>query len=210
MPETTFGSNHSLCTIDKRGAKPVPGPLAGLELLVAAAELEDQLLAFRHWLRHNFAQRNVTMIPIMKGGNVFFGDVFLNPRAEFASLTWSYVTAQSGGAAKRVEDVKVDTQYLKHSDVENRHCIVLDDVFDSGFTAEAVMAAIVAKGTPASLSFFTVVEKHRPRTCAVRPTKSLFLIDDVWVCGYGLDGGNEHYRHLRVICKVQKPERKLM
>jgi hypoxanthine phosphoribosyltransferase len=204
MPQSPSDATDTLVTSDKRGATHSPGPNPGLQLIVSNAELEEKVREFRHWLRHQFAQQDVTLIPVLKGGNIFFSDVFRNSGPAFSSLSWAHVTARSGGAAKRLEDVYVDAQYLKREDIDNRHCIVLDDVFDSGYTAEAVLNAIQALGSPASLSFFTVVEKDRPRTCLFRPTQSLFLIDNVWVCGYGLDGGSEQNRQLRMICQVKR------
>lgn len=79
-------------------------------------------------------------------------------------------------------------------DYENKHVLIVDDVFDSGRTLESVYLAI--KSTELALSVRSLVLVKKPEEChhdyvgskGYRPDYvGLQMVEDKWIYGYGMD-----------------------
>jgi hypoxanthine phosphoribosyltransferase len=91
------------------------------------------------------------------------------------------------------------------ADLEGRHVVILEDIFDTGNSLNFTYNHLLAKN-PASLRICTLLDKPERRNPAVtlQPDYTGFVIPNEFVVGYGLDY-NEHYRNLPYV-GVLKPE----
>lgn len=86
-------------------------------------------------------------------------------------------------------------------DVRDKQVLILDDVFDSGLTLNAVSEELKQAGARRILCAIAI-EKDIPRTIAFRPDFSLFRLGDGFLVGYGMDC-DEEYRNLPFIGLVE-------
>jgi hypoxanthine phosphoribosyltransferase len=68
--------------------------------------------------------------------------------------------------------------------------LVVDDIFDSGFSLHAVNDHL-RQQKPAWLRFCTLLEKPHSHQTDLRVDYVGFEVPDVWIIGYGLDLGGE-------------------
>jgi hypoxanthine phosphoribosyltransferase len=94
--------------------------------------------------------------------------------------------------------------WIKEDHIRDRHCLVVDDIFDQGNTAFEVCRWL-ERFEPASIELCCLLSKQKERAVTLRPKYCLFEIDDCWVVGYGLDGDHGKYRHLRYIAELPRP-----
>jgi hypoxanthine phosphoribosyltransferase len=91
------------------------------------------------------------------------------------------------------------------ANIEGRHVVILEDIFDTGTSLEFTVNHLKNK-KPASLKVCTFLDKPERRRpgITVKPEYVGYTIPNEFVVGYGLDY-NEHYRNLPYI-GVLKPE----
>ena len=90
-------------------------------------------------------------------------------------------------------------------DLEGRHVVILEDIFDTGNSLDFTYKHLLSK-KPASLKICTLLDKPERRNPNVTlvPDMVGFVVPNEFVVGYGLDY-NEHYRNLPYV-GVLKPE----
>ena len=71
-------------------------------------------------------------------------------------------------------------------EIQGKHILVIDDIFDTGETLAEVVSQIKKKN-PASLKSLVLLSKDVPHNTDYRPDIALFDIEDRFVVGYGLD-----------------------
>lgn len=89
--------------------------------------------------------------------------------------------------------------------IEGRHCIVVEDVVDTGLTLQYVMRALRSRA-PASVEACALLDRPQRRIADVPIRYRGFEIDDRFVVGYGLDHRGL-FRELPAIHLFDEPPR---
>ena len=91
------------------------------------------------------------------------------------------------------------------ADIEGRHVLILEDIFDTGNSLEFTVNHL-KKQNPASIKICTLLDKPERRRAGVTLKADYvgFTIPNAFVVGYGLDY-NEKYRNLPYV-GILKPE----
>ena len=74
----------------------------------------------------------------------------------------------------------------KERTVKGRDIILVDDIFDTGKTINAVKKALKTQGAK-SVTTVTLLDKVGSHPKTLKPDYSCFKIPTCWVVGYGLD-----------------------
>ena len=88
------------------------------------------------------------------------------------------------------------------SGFEGKHVLLIDDIFDTGRTAEAICQRLLRIGAQSILTCF-LLNKKVEKTTSIVPDFIGFDIEDAYVFGYGLDA-SEAMRNLPDIWKFEK------
>lgn len=86
-------------------------------------------------------------------------------------------------------------------DIDDRHCLIVEDIIDSGNTLKMTRDLLSARNT-ASLKVCTLLDKPSCRETDVAVDYIGFEIPDQFVVGYGLDYAQK-YRNLPYIASVE-------
>ena len=86
--------------------------------------------------------------------------------------------------------------------VKGRDIIIVEDIVDTGYTLEYI-CDYVNNMHPKSVVTCSLLDKKARRVVDVNPDYSGFVIDDLFVIGYGLDF-DQKYRNLPYIGVVEK------
>ena len=143
--------------------------------------------------------REVTLMMVLTGALVFVSDLIhqlaLPVRIEPVSVG-SYPGARTQPQASRF-------RLPPPENLEGRHVLIVDDIYDSGQTM-AVLTEAVRAARAASVRGCVLLRKDRP-DLETRPGEVHFVgmdIPDVFVVGYGLDF-DDLYRNLPDICVLK-------
>lgn len=110
---------------------------------------------------------------------------------DFMSAKSYYESTQSSGIVKITMDLK--------QDISGYNVFIIEDIIDTGRTLKDVVKLLNSRN-PASLKVIALLDKPSRRIVDFKADESLFVIDDLFVIGYGLDY-NEKYRNLPYIAE---------
>lgn len=137
---------------------------------------------------------DLVLVCILTGAVYFFTDL---SRSIPLQHRFGFVEASSYRDGIRVSDGNVDVRIPPRLTLEGADVIVVEDIIDTGYTLDKVVAALQAQN-PKSLAVCALLDKKERRLVDV-PVKYVgFEIPDEFVFGYGVDI-DESYRNLRYI-----------
>lgn len=161
--------------------------------LFSAEMIADAVKNLAAEIDHNFDDRRLVVLTVLKGAAIFSSDLVRAMRTE---TELSYITASSysdgftPGESLRLEG-GIDL------DVAGRDVLIVDDIIDTGRTL-AELASLVEKGEPRSVSTVALISKTSRRTADREATYHGLQIGEEFIYGYGLDW-DERFRDLPFI-----------
>jgi hypoxanthine phosphoribosyltransferase len=136
------------------------------------------------------------VIGVLKGALLFLADLIRS--IECADpLQLEFVRLASYGAATESSG-HVQTPYLDLPNLYHRNILVVEDIIDSGRTAQFFMEYLRAQFDPKTLKLAALLDKPSRRVVPIDPDFTGFQIDDLFVVGYGLDYA-EQFRELPLL-----------
>lgn len=125
---------------------------------------------------------NPLVLTVMQGGLIFSGHMLT--RLSFP-LEVDYVHA----SRYRGEREGGGLRWLARpaSSLEGRHVLLLDDIFDQGFTLEAIAEDCMTQGAASVRSSVLLSKRHERPMANYQPEYSALEVDDWYVYGFGMD-----------------------
>ena len=140
-----------------------------------------------------YGDEEVVFVCALKGA-VFFACDLLKKYPGDARI--EFLKASSYQGKKSTGKVSLNLSVSKEN-IENRHVVIIEDIVDTGNTL-VFLNNYLCNMNPRSLVTCALLDKKIKRVMDVDPTYSGFVIDDLFVIGYGLDYDGK-YRNLPYI-----------
>lgn len=160
------------------------------EVLVSEENLEKKVIELADKITKDFAGKNLVVIGVLKGANVFVADLIRKiniPIAlDFMAISSYGSSTESSGVVKILKDLD--------EDIEGRHVLVVEDIIDTGLTLSYLTENLKSRGAK-SIDICTLLDKPDRRKAHIDVKYKGFDIPDEFVVGYGIDF-NEKYRNL--------------
>lgn len=170
------------------------------KILLSEQQIQARIQELGEVLTKEYADKNPVIVGVLKGVVVFYADMIRHIQVpcqmDFMWLS-SYAGTDSTGKMLVRQDVTAD--------IEGRHVLILEDIFDTGNSLEFTVNHL-KKQNPASIKICTLLDKPERRRAGVTLKADYvgFTIPNAFVVGYGLDY-NEKYRNLPYV-GILKPE----
>jgi hypoxanthine phosphoribosyltransferase len=138
------------------------------------------------------ATEPLVAVGVLKGSVFFLCDLLKQVRVP---LALDFLQTSSYGAGTTPGEVRV----LKDVDLplRGRDVLLVEDIVDTGYTLQTLLALLRFRGAR-SVRLCALLDKRAARRVDVPIDYCGFVIEDVFVVGYGLDAG-ERYRNLPYI-----------
>lgn len=150
-------------------------------------------------LTEDYQDKNPVVVGILRGAAPFMIDLIramdCYMEIDFMAVSSYGDDTESSGTVKIIKDLDTD--------VTDRHVLIVEDIIDSGRTAQALRKLFAAKNT-ASIKICSLLDKPERREVEAQADYVGIDTPNKFVVGYGLDF-RQQYRNLPYI-GVLKPE----
>ena len=164
-------------------------------VLLTEAQLQKRVREMAAEISRDYADKNPTMVCILKGAIMFYTDLLRNMPIP---LSMDFMAVSSYGN-KTKSSGEVEIRKDLSTSIEGKHVIIVEDIVDSGFTLSYLTRMLASRGA-ASIKLATLLDKPSRRAPGItlKSDFSGFEVGDEFVVGYGLDYA-EFYRNLPYI-----------
>ena len=168
------------------------------DILISHAQIEAKIKEIARQIAGKYRGKNLLILAVLNGSILLASDLLRALWQEgLTDVTLDTVCITSYGRGREaiqkpelLKDVRLD--------IAERHVLVVEDIIDTGETL-AFLLGLLQKRHPASLKMFTLLSKPSRRKTQIEAEYTGFVIDDLWVEGYGLDTDGK-YRGNPNIC----------
>ena len=170
------------------------------EVLLTEEQIKARIAELGEELSREYAGKNPVVVGVLKGVVVFYADMIRQLTVP-CQMDFMWVSSYKGANSTGTMQVRQDIV----SDIEGRHVLILEDIFDTGNSLDFIVKHLQARN-PASLKICTLLDKPERRNPNITLEADWvgFTIPNEFVVGYGLDY-DEYYRNLPFV-GVLKPE----
>ncbi|EPX62365.1 Hypoxanthine-guanine phosphoribosyltransferase [Cystobacter fuscus DSM 2262] len=144
-------------------------------------------------ITRDYQGKELTLVCVLKGSAFFAMDL---ARYVDLPLTIEFLGVSSyQGGTETTGEVRITTDVSKP--MAGKHLLIIEDIIDTGLTMSFLLENLNARH-PASVKVCTLLEKPSRARAKIPIDYKGFVVDDVFVVGYGLDYA-ERYRNLPFI-----------
>ena len=169
------------------------------KILVTTEQINDAVARLGQELTAEYRDKNPLVIGVLRGAAPFMIDLIramdCYMEIDFMAISSYGDDTESSGTVKIIKDLDTD--------VTDRHVLIVEDIIDSGRTAQALRKLFAAKNA-ASVKICSLLDKTERREVDVQADYVGINTPNEFVVGYGLDF-RQQYRNLPYI-GVLKPE----
>ena len=170
------------------------------QILLSEEQIQNRIRELGEILTAEYADKNPVIVGVLKGVVVFYADMIRQIKVP-CQMDFMWLSSYSGANSTGKMLVRQDVT----ADIQGRHVLILEDIFDTGSSLELTVNHLKEKH-PASIKICTLLDKPERRREGVTLQADYvgFTIPNAFVVGYGLDY-NEKYRNLPYV-GILKPE----
>lgn len=169
------------------------------KILVTTEQINDAVARLGQELTAEYRDKNPLVIGVLRGAAPFMIDLIramdCYMEIDFMAVSSYGDDTESSGTVKIIKDLDTD--------VTDRHVLIVEDIIDSGRTAQALRKLFATKNA-ASVKICSLLDKPERREVEARADYIGIDTPNEFVVGYGLDF-RQQYRNLPYI-GVLKPE----
>ena len=141
---------------------------------------------------------SLTVIGILKGCFIFLSDLLREIRTPVDNVEFLRMSSYGPNTVSSGDPERLDE--LPNLVVEGRHLLVVEDIIDTGLTADKVRQYLMEKN-PESLRLCCLLDKPERRRINVDVNYIGATVPDLFLVGYGLDL-DQRFRHLADIYSI--------
>ncbi len=169
-----------------------------IKKLYTQKEINNRIKDISNELYKQYKDEEVVFICTLKGAVFFACDLLKNFKGD-GRIEFLRVSSYEGESSTGKISLKLPLDAEK---VYDKHVVIVEDIVDTGYTLEFI-CDYVNNMHPKSVVTCSLLDKKARRVVDINPDYSGFVIDDLFVIGYGLDY-DQKYRNLPYIGVVEK------
>ncbi|UTW45962.1 hypoxanthine-guanine phosphoribosyltransferase [bacterium SCSIO 12696] len=150
--------------------------------LSSGEEVDSAIERIASDITEKLADTNPIVICVLNGGVVFTGQLLTLLRFPL-ELDYLHATRYRG------ETIGSDINWLARpqQDMKDRTVLILDDIFDEGFTLQSIVEHCKAEGAEAVHTAVLVEKRHDRERADIRPDFVGLTTSDLYLFGSGMD-----------------------
>lgn len=140
-------------------------------------------------INEDYKGESLYLVGTLRGALVWMADIMKEITLD-TEIDFIVASSYSGTDSTGVVTIKKDIE----GDVTGKNVIIVEDIVDTGTTLSKLLGYFRGKGAK-SVEICSMLSKPSRRKAPVEPKYNGFVIDDLFVIGYGLDY-DQRFRNL--------------
>ena len=167
-------------------------PNAGLRQVISADQIQKRVRELGRQISDDYRGQTVIALGILENSFLFMADLV---RAIDVPIVCSFIKptlqAEQAGRISAVLEILFSHELA----IAGKHVLLVEGLVHSGVTSEFLMSDLRGRGA-ASVKLVTLLDRQSARRVPLQPDYFGFLVDDAFLCGYGLGSPEQTGRNL--------------
>ena len=156
-------------------------PNAGLRQVISADQIQKRVRELGRQISDDYRGETMIALGILENSFLFMADLV---RAVDVPLICSFIKP-SYKQSQQGESAVLEILFSHELAIAGKHVLLVEGLVHSGVTSEFLMNDLRARGA-ASVKLVTLLDRQSARRVPLQPDYFGFLVDDTFLCGYGL------------------------
>jgi hypoxanthine phosphoribosyltransferase len=178
------------------------GPRAeSLRQVIAAEQIQKRVKELARHISDDYRGQTIQALAVLENGFMFMADLV---RALDVPVVCQFIKPKYTKQAGSHTDV-MEIFFSHEPDIRGQHILLVEGLVHSGVTSEFLMNDLRARGA-ASVKLVTLLDRQSARRVALQPDYFGFLVDDVFLIGYGLGAVEQTNRNIPYLAAAPVPQ----
>jgi len=166
-------------------------PQSALRQVISADQIQKRIRELGRQISDDYRGETVVALGILENSFIFMSDLV---RALDVPVICTFIKPRYK-QSKQGETALLEIQFSHELAIEGKHVLLVEGLVHSGVTTEFLMNDLRARGA-ASVKLATLLDRQAARRVPLQPDYFGFLVDDAFLCGYGLGSPEQTGRNL--------------
>jgi hypoxanthine phosphoribosyltransferase len=166
-------------------------PSHALRQVISADQIQKRVRELGRQISDDYKGRTLVTLGILENSFLFMADLV---RALDVPLICTFIKPRYKQTSQG--DAPILEIFFSHElELKGKHVLLVEGLVHSGVTTEFLMSDLKARGA-ASVKLVTLLDRQSARRVPLQPDYFGFLVDDAFLCGYGLGSPEQTNRNL--------------
>ncbi|MFZ1133222.1 MAG: phosphoribosyltransferase family protein [Terriglobales bacterium] len=164
---------------------------SGLRQVISADQIQKRVRELGRQISDDYRGQTVIALGILENSFLFMADLVrvIDVPVICAFIKPTYKQSKPPSAPL------LEILFSHELDIAGKHVLLVEGLVHSGVTSEFLMGDLRGRGA-ASVKLVTLLDRQSARRVPLQPDYFGFLVDDAFVCGYGMGNPEQTARNL--------------
>jgi hypoxanthine phosphoribosyltransferase len=169
-------------------------PNAGLRQVISADQIQKRVRELGRQISDDCRGQTIIALGILENSFLFMADLV---RAIEVPVVCAFIKP-SYKESKQGESPLLEILFSHELAIADKHVLLVEGLVHSGVTTEFLMNDLRGRAA-ASVKLVTLLDRQSARRVQLQPDYFGFLVDDAFLCGYGLGNPEQTGRNLSYV-----------
>ena len=166
-------------------------PNSPLRQVISADQIQKRIRELGRQISDDYRGQTLIALGILENGFMFIADLV---RTLEVPVVCTFIKPRYK-ESKQGEAPLLEIFFSHELPIEDKHVLLIEGLVHSGVTTEYLMSDLRARGA-ASVKLATLLDRQSARRVPLQPDYFGFLVDEAFLCGYGLGSPEQTGRNL--------------
>jgi hypoxanthine phosphoribosyltransferase len=162
-----------------------------LRQVIPAEQIQKRVKELARHISDDYRGQTIQALAVLENAFMFMADLV---RALEVPVVCQFIKPRYSKQAGNHADV-MEIFFSHEPDIRGQHILLVEGLVHSGVTSEFLMNDLRLRGA-ASVKLVTLLDRQSARRVALQPDYFGFLVDEVFLVGYGLGASEQTNRNL--------------
>jgi hypoxanthine phosphoribosyltransferase len=166
-------------------------PPSTLRQVISSDQIQKRVRELGRQISDDYRGQSVVALGILENSFMFMADLV---RAVDVPMVCTFIKPRYKQLNK-TEAPMLEIYFSHELEITGKHVLLVEGLVHSGVTTDFLMSNLRARGA-ASVKLVTLLDRQSSRRVPLQPDYFGFLVDDAFLCGYGLGSPEQTERNL--------------